>query len=850
MRRPKIEDNCHVCKAIAFQDCLAKTRTNTEGPVTAGRSVWEHCLIVGNIAQELAKLFPKDTFKTTDIKTIGLLASLHDLGKICPSFQNKLKRVIEDNNLLDADRIIEERHQFHGGVTYISLRDWGLQDKLAWALGSHHKILIKGNLELLTSTSSLLGGVSWENERQNFFKNLKKYFQVEEIPYFDDYHAETIAGITQQADWLGSAELFEDPNIQWKKLTVNLLKDNGYAIPSIKKNLTFKEIFGFSPRQIQQDFIDAISAPGVYILEAPMGIGKTEAALYAAYKMLNQGLARGIYFALPTCLTSLKIKERVDEFLSKIQAESDLSSQIIVGSRFDSGALSPGKSWFSQRSRRILDTFGVGTLDQALFASMINKRSFATLAGLAGKVVILDEVHSYDFFTRVFLETLVKKLSDLGSTVLILSATLSSDSKKALLNFSQTDKNYRFNDSYPLITHYSNKQKLIELPSKVPSQQTVSFDLKTDTSAVIEEVIKRARSGQQILWIENSVADCQRIYSDILAKYDLQGIELGLIHSRFLPSHRRELEDHWVSIYGKNGIEVRNEQGRILIGTQVLEQSLDIDADFLVSRLAPIDLLLQRIGRLWRHSHIKRPVTAKRQIWIITPEQDQESLQEDFAATYRVYYPYILRRTKEVLTECTQKTFQLPEQIRNLIESVYQDRTETDSYFSDPLNAMLHGDGKRKGIIEMRNLAKKAEVTENCQETRLSDPMTDLLIVRSIKADKDNRETTLCTFDNEMITLPWVCNDHSLKARLSRLIEKQLLSIRRNSFTPKTDTDLLIKTYHLNQYVYLEDSPLWIAVINSEGMLRSLGEDCPSAFSYRFRMASGNLGLQYLKRKI
>ena len=151
---------------------------------------------------------------------------------------------------------------------------------MAWALGSHHKILIKGNLELRTTTSSLLGGVSWENERQNFFKNLKKYFQVEEIPYFDDYHAETIAGITHQADWLGSAELLEDPNIQWKKLTVNLLKDNGYAIPSIKKNLTFKEIFGFSPRQIQQDFIDAISAPGVYILEAPMGIGKTEAALY------------------------------------------------------------------------------------------------------------------------------------------------------------------------------------------------------------------------------------------------------------------------------------------------------------------------------------------------------------------------------------------------------------------------------------------------------------------------------------------------------------------------------------------------------------------------------------------
>ncbi len=255
-------------------------------------------------------------------------------------------------------------------------------------------------------------------------------------------HAEVLAGLTTVADWIGSGPLFDDADKSCyteqeslKKHISKAVDQAGFVIPKIRKGLTFKSVFdfipGFIPRNVQTRFVESINTYGTYVLEAPMGIGKTEAALYAAYKALEDGRATGIYFALPTQLTSDKVYERMNQFLSKILEEGDINrrSLLLHGSTWlrdtelgEDGA--PGHSWFNSSKRGLLAPFAVGTIDQALMAVMNVKHGFVRTFGLAGKVVILDEVHSYDSYTGTILKELVSVLRKLHCTVIILSATL------------------------------------------------------------------------------------------------------------------------------------------------------------------------------------------------------------------------------------------------------------------------------------------------------------------------------------------------------------------------------------------------------------------------------------------
>ena len=130
--------------------------------------------------------------------------------------------------------------------------------------------------------------------------------------------------------------------------------------------------------------------------------------------------------------------------------------------------------------------------------------------------------------------------------------------------------------------------------------RTVTLHSDKTQDEALEEALLRSEGGQQILWIENTVAEAQAIYKGLAARASGMDVEVGLLHSRFTPADRERNESLWTSLYGAKS-EARGEKGRILVGTQVLEQSLDIDADFLVTRICPTDMLFQRMGRLWRH---------------------------------------------------------------------------------------------------------------------------------------------------------------------------------------------------------------------------------------------------------
>ena len=187
-----------------------------------------------------------------------------------------------------------------------------------------------------------------------------------------------------------------------------------------------------------------------------MGMGKTEAALYAAYRMLEQGKAGGIYFALPTQLTSNKIHDRVNAFLSRILLQDSPQAPLLLHGKawlktFSEQEMgedaAPGKPWFQSGKRGLLAPFAVGTIDQALMAVIRVRHSAVRAFWLAGKVVIIDEIHSYDTYTGTIVDKLVTLLRDLHCTVIILSATLTQSRRAAFLGAHQPVRT-----DYPLIT--------------------------------------------------------------------------------------------------------------------------------------------------------------------------------------------------------------------------------------------------------------------------------------------------------------------------------------------------------------------------------------------------------------
>ena len=555
----------------------------------------------------------------------------------------------------------------------VSLQNLISDDYISYIVGIHHGFV--PNTSIRRDVDETFGGKSWLLERHNLVNYLSSSLNVQFPKVTSPIQVKLLSGLTTVSDWIASGSLFEDPQKEYKDIIDIAIDNAGFIKPIIKINLSFKTIFGFEQNLIQHQFTNIINNPGVYILEAPMGIGKTEAALYVAYKMLTTNKAVGIYFALPTQLTSNKIYERMQKFLNSILLPDSLHKKLILvhanSKLTEMGEdANPGGEWFNHSKRALLAPFAVGTIDQALMSVLNVKHSFIRSFGLFGKVVILDEVHTYDSYTGMLLEELINELKNLQCTVIILSATLTHDKRQTFLN--TTVKN----NAYPLISMVSNDKNILqEVALPFDKEKKVKIEILNNEIEVLNEVLYRASLGQQILWIENTVNDAQLIFAKLSARSD--GLEIGLLHSQYLRQDRTEIEEYWTNIYGKNNYEQRGKKGRVLVGTQILEQSLDIDADFLVSKIAPVDMLLQRLGRLWRHDNDQRNQTAICEMWIIAPELSHAVLHPDksFQASAKVYSPYVLCRSLEVIL--TKKQIILPNDIRDLIESTYNNRDES-----------------------------------------------------------------------------------------------------------------------------------------------------------------------------
>jgi CRISPR-associated endonuclease/helicase Cas3 len=826
-------------KALDVSCCLAKSLTLQDGKKVPGIDVLGHCVIVGEVAKEIVRrslpaiqdaLFPPGS---------ELIAAAHDVGKVSPAFQEKIYRAIDGYRhnslpgLETANPDQEKNWGGHPGVSQAALE--GRPRYIREIAGRHHGY---SPGESGPGDSVFFGGMPWQKRREELLEKLHAHFDVPWPAVKDTTQAAVLSGLTCVADWIGSGSAFDglrhiEDATDLPDRVQAALSTAGFIRPIMKPGLSFTDIFGpdFVCRPAQSHFIESVTAPGVYVLEAPMGMGKTEAALYAAYKSIAAGHASGIYFALPTRLTSDKIYQRMNSFLNTVLDEaSPLRRSLLLHSSAwlyetelgEEGE--PGASWFRARKRGILAPFAVGTIDQALMAVMNVKHGFVRAFGLAGKVVILDEVHSYDSYTGTLLDELVQGLRDMSCTVIILSATLTDERRRSLLRIPAAAVPV---SAYPLISALPQGEALHELPVDVTDRMEVSIRRVADDGEAVEEALKRAEQGQQVLWIENTVQEAQKRYELLASRATECGIATGLLHSRFVQHDRECNEDRWVALFGKEGKAQRGEQGRILVGTQVLEQSLDIDADFLITRLAPTDMLLQRIGRLWRHRDHDpiRPSEACCEAWILSADYEKvlKNYKKVLGKTVYVYAPYILLRTLEVWE--TKTALQLPDDIRTLVEKTYLERHE-EGLLGTLQQAIAKEREKLRRFALLGVSQAGKTLPESKAKTRYSDRETrDLLLLKSARKNQDGSIALLLS-NGEALELPRDLKNRDRKAwrKLAAALSRHLITVPKNQAPFPAPAGILD---WFKEYLYVgskehDEGSLRIALIKESGDLAGI----------------------------
>jgi CRISPR-associated endonuclease/helicase Cas3 len=753
------------------------SKTDSEG--NPGLSVFEHCRHVGWVALELIN--QSKTIPNIKINPLvaAVITAIHDVGKWSPGFLQMCPAWLEREDLtLIAKRNAWEakkgnRHEKHSQDSIQLLlqnRGFKQSEAVAWAMvaGAHHGKMHSPENYGRGDLSQLIN--EWHSQRHQIIEAIESEFDST-IPVIGikktDAVISWLMGLTSVADWIGSDEIHfpvdkglgEKKGKESAKLAVESI---GLHKPQIKKKLSFEEIFSFDANDMQQKALSVITEPGVYVIEAPMGLGKTEAALACAYELLQSGQASGLYFALPTQLTSNRIHLRVSDFVEKITQNSDKTRLAHANAWLEGSYYQPrpvqtlikhpngddattSRDWFASAKRALLANFGVGTVDQALMSVVAVKHFFVRRFALAGKVIIIDEVHSYDHFTGTLVNCLCHELQKLGCTIIILSATLLPEVRNKLIDAQEEEIQ---NDNYPLITGKNTKDILITpTGTKSKPRPAVKRFLKS-VEQLFPDALAAARQGARVLWVCNTVNNAQEVFREL--KQQDNGFELGLLHSRFPQFIRMRQEEHWMERLGKNGA---SEGGCILVSTQIVEQSVDIDSDILISELAPMDMLLQRMGRLWRHLE-DRPATIRPvempEIWLIKEEESLTDLQQTgsdklkkiLGTKARIYQPYVLLKTYETLHQydyinLTGKNGN--SDIRKLLQLTYLN-PKNDSESWETLAGDVKGTEfaeKQLAIANTHLFAKAALNDEEGKQTRLIEIKTiPLIIATHIQADK------------------------------------------------------------------------------------------------------------------
>ncbi|MFE7811475.1 CRISPR-associated helicase Cas3' [Streptomyces sp. NPDC057433] len=712
-------------------------------------------------------------------RLLAWLCGVHDCGKATPTHQRlwpegaeTVRRSgltwVEAAALAGAKQQKRWRHDWAGGLMtreMLSEAAWDAE-QLDWVwplVAGHHGAFpsLRDVQEPRSAKGQLRGRGAWRQVQQAVLDVFTREVGFEGLGEVEPVEVPSralqlqLSGLVVMADWIASDERFfvgmDDLRLvsletsrgravsAWKTLGLQ----GGWGTLTVPGPEAFLDRFGYAPRPSQAMVVEAVrrmGGPGIVVVEAPMGEGKTEAAQAAAEVLAARFGADGVFVGMPTQATSDPMFTRTRRWVQAI--EGHLASRVVLlhgkrafnrewkalleeageyadeafcgvdefGLGDDPYGVEPEvrgaqerqapAEWFLGSKRGLLAPFVVGTVDQLLYAATRTRHVMLRMAGLAGKVVILDEVHACDVYMSQFLREALRWLGQAGVPVLVLSATLAPEQRRALVEayLAGAASREELHVEVPVPPGYPSVTAAWLPASGEPQiHADATSSWREDLGVVVRvvsETVPGARcsreerkrlqgeadarvgdllegelvDGGTALVIRNSVARAQSLYEELRERFGED--EVRLLHARFTVARRADLTEESLRLLGPRTPRPRG--GRlILVATQLAEQSFDVDADMLVTDLAPVDLLLQRVGRLHRHEDTWRPDGLRVPQVFVTGFEPREGREPTFAfASEMIYGRHLLLRTAAVLPGAGE-TWSVPGDVPELVKRVY-----------------------------------------------------------------------------------------------------------------------------------------------------------------------------------
>jgi len=612
-----------------------------------------------------------------DVARLSVLAFLHDVGKCNHGFQAKALTDpprtaghVRELTALVRDPALQPR--FLLAIKYSEMQGWfddpeGALRMLLASVSHHGKPVELDDTEIHLQRSLWL-----EENRIDPLSDIADLMErachvfpdafVDGAPKLSAAPAlqHRFAGLVMLSDWLGShAEEFfpfrhgEGSRIEFSRAAADrAVKTVGIDPEATRRNLgslrTFSELFSFQPRSLQKVLFDETDSP-LLIAESETGSGKTEAALGHFYRLFARGKVDSIYFALPTRVAATQLYERVLTFAQNAFGSGhppvvlalpgyayvdgeDVKQRLPDTSvlwQEDPRVRCRERAWSAERPKRFLAApIAVGTVDQALLSVIQTNHAHLRAVCLERSLLVVDEVHASDVYMRGLLRALLEHHRAAGGTALLLSATLGSAARAELVTPLREQPSIPSLEdaraiAYPSVTDATGQSSAVAAgPVGNKRVRFEPVECLTDPATLLPRLAEATRQGGRVLVVLNTVARVIELIRAAETNPDLARalFRVGGIacphHGRFARPDRLLLDRAVGSQLGKGS----EQKPVLLVGSQTLEQSLDIDADWLVTDLCPMDVLLQRIGRLHRHDRARPPGFEDPRCTVLVPE--------------------------------------------------------------------------------------------------------------------------------------------------------------------------------------------------------------------------------------